>query len=70
MLFVTELNICSGIEEVITSTTGNRVVVKSGTRVRIPPTAPVKNPVTMPVTGFSSASKWGFDHDFDHKRGY
>ena len=30
----------------------------------------VKNPVTMPVTGFSSASKWGFDHDFDHKRGY
>ena len=32
--------ICSGIEEVITSTTGNRVVVKSGTRVRIPPTAP------------------------------
>ena len=29
-----------------------------------------ENPVTMPVTGFSSASKWGFDHDFDHKRGY
>ena len=42
MLFVTELNICSGIEVVITSTTGNRVVVKSGTRVRIPPTAPEK----------------------------
>ena len=40
MLFVTELNICSGIEEVITSTTGNRVVVKSGTRVRIPPAPP------------------------------
>ncbi len=35
--------ICSGIEEVITSTTGNRVVVKSGTRVRIPPTAPKRN---------------------------
>ena len=44
MLFVTELNICSGIEEVITSTTGNRVVVKSGTRVRIPPTAPETKP--------------------------
>ena len=27
----------------------------------------VKNPVTMPVTGFSYPSKWGFDHDFDHK---
>ncbi len=36
--------ICSGIEEVITSTTGNRVVVKSGTRVRIPPTAPTEKP--------------------------
>ena len=36
--------ICSGIEEVITSTTGNRVVVKSGTRVRIPPTAPTRKP--------------------------
>ena len=32
--------ICSGIEVVITSTTGNRVAVKSGTRVQIPPTAP------------------------------
>ena len=30
----------SGIEEVITSTTGNRVAVMSGTRVRIPPTPP------------------------------
>ena len=34
--------ICSGIEVVITSTTGNRVAVKSGTRVQIPPTAPKK----------------------------
>ena len=40
MLFVTELNICSGIEEVITSTTGNRVAVLSGPRVRIPPCPP------------------------------
>ena len=31
---------CSGIEEVITSTTGNRVAVISRPRVRIPPTAP------------------------------
>ena len=29
-----------------------------------------KNPVTMPVTGFSFMPKWGFDHSFDHKRGY
>ena len=70
MLFAAKKRICSGIEEVITSTTGNRVVVKSGTRVRIPPTAPVKNPVTMPVTGFSFMLKWGFDHNFDHKCGY
>ena len=30
----------NGIEVVITSTTGNRVAVMSGTRVRIPPTPP------------------------------
>ncbi len=30
----------SGIEVVITSTTGNRVAVMSGTRVQIPPTPP------------------------------
>ena len=29
-----------------------------------------KNPVTMLVTGFSFMPKWGFDHNFDHKRGY
>src|SRR5699024_10334310 len=31
---------CSSIEEVITSTTGNRVTVKSRPRVRIPPASP------------------------------
>ena len=36
-------NTRSGIEEVITSTTGNRVAVMSGTRVRIPPTPPNKS---------------------------
>ena len=35
---------CSGIEVVITSTIGNRVAVKSGPRVRIPPTAPKGKP--------------------------
>ena len=39
-MLLSQRNICSGIEVVITSTTGNRVVVKSGTRVQIPPTAP------------------------------
>ena len=34
--------IWSSIEEVITSTTGNRVYVKSVPRVRIPPTPPNK----------------------------
>jgi uncharacterized cupin superfamily protein len=48
---VVTARICSGIEVVITSTTGNRVVVKSGTRVQIPPTAPEKIPVTAMVTG-------------------
>ena len=33
-------DIWSGIEAVITSTTGNRVAVLSGPRVRIPPTPP------------------------------
>ena len=39
-MLLSQRNICSGIEVVITSTTGNRVVVKSGTRVRIPPAPP------------------------------
>ena len=40
------------IEAVITSTTGNRVVVKSGTRVRIPPTAPKKNELLSTKSSF------------------
>lgn len=43
------MTICSGIEVVITSTTGNRVVVKSGTRVRISPTAPTKKDTLLRV---------------------
>ena len=52
MLFAAKKRICSGIEEVITSTTGNRVVVKSGTRVRIPPTAPKKNELLSTKSSF------------------
>ena len=36
-------DIWSGIEAVITSTTGNRVTAKSRPRVRIPPTAPYEH---------------------------
>ena len=40
----------SGIEEVITSTIGNRVTAKNRPRVRIPPTPP--KPRTFYVRGF------------------
>src|SRR5699024_3874675 len=40
----------SGIEEVITSTIGNRVTAKNRPRVRIPPTPP--KPRTLYVRGF------------------
>ena len=67
-----EKRICSGIEEVITSTTGNRVVVKSGTRVRIPPTAPEKAPETcvfrdflfFPPRGYASQYLPMFEYPF------
>lgn len=42
----------SGIEEVITSTIGNRVTAKNRPRVRIPPTPP--KPRTFYVRGFLS----------------
>lgn len=45
---------CSSIEVVITSTTGNRVAVKSGPRVRISPAAPEKE--RHPKRGASSFS--------------
>ena len=54
-------DIWSGIEAVITSTTGNRVAVLSGPRVRIPPTPPshpntldqwAKSPVISRCSGF------------------
>ena len=38
----------SSIEVVITSTTGNRVAVLSGSRVRIPPTPPKSRLSTQP----------------------
>ena len=44
------ITLCSGIEEVITSTTGNRVAVISCPRVRIPPTAPA-NANTLDAVG-------------------
>ena len=43
----------SSIEVVITSTTGNRVTVKSRPRVRIPPTPPKQKPrITLVMRGF------------------
>ena len=39
-MLLSQRNICSGIEVVITSTTGNRVGVLSASRVRISPTPP------------------------------
>ena len=44
-------DIWSGIEAVITSTTGNRVAVLSGPRVRIPPTPP-RNAVVHDTMGY------------------
>ena len=46
-------DIWSGIEAVITSTTGNRVAVLSGPRVRIPPTPPQKAPKTYVFGAFT-----------------
>ena len=43
---------CSSIEVVITSTTGNRVAVKSGPRVRISPAAPKKTDVPFGTSVF------------------
>ena len=47
---------CSGIEVVITSTIGNRVAVKSGPRVRIPPAAPKNKPTLDAVSAKLTAS--------------
>ena len=46
----------NGIEVVITSTTGNRVAVMSGTRVRIPPTPPKSVPSLDAVGAMPTAS--------------
>ena len=51
------------IEVVITSTIGNRVAVMSGTRVRIPPSPPEKNPLlSTDKRGFFS-TKCAVRHD-------
>ena len=60
-------DIWSGIEAVITSTTGNRVAVLSGPRVRIPPTPPsypntldqrAKSPVISRCSEFFTAENF------------
>ena len=57
---------------VVTSTTGNRVVVMSGTRVRIPPTPPLVNNTNpddkLEFVLFFSNEYFGIKVDLDGKK--